>query len=1146
MGNFIKKNWKFKHFPWEIIVALAFNAMVLVIFIVYKVQPLQVDQPSEIVINISDFTLPEVREMPVPDSGSAGENAGTTESLKVRQEKLAASAMKDFSTQVPEDAAAIGKTAAERLEELRRIEQGIRTFDGVSRLRSGLPAGALPAGLETSTSFRERSDARKRSRALRRYGGGEATESAVEKALNHLASIQNKDGSWGGKESVQSGDVAALSSLALLAFFSHGENFQSEKYGSNIRRGCDFLVELNNMPNIEYAGSGFGHAILTYALAEGYAVTGSLSLRHALEERLKFILSRQNSFGSFALNYDNTPMAPPTVEQLENPLFREIIVGEPACDLSLLGWHIQAMAAAANAGIRPEGLDRGLALATEALVKIHQADKGGFSQGINMKRFPADDNLNPVGLLGMQLLNAGNSAPARRAEKLLRNTVRPRWKRGGGFPLYRWYYQTQALFQAEKGRGKRWEEWNGNLKRELLAAQESDGRWLLPNGDAGFRVRDKNDLAIYGTALCALMLQVYYRYLPGYSIAEGSDISSRADEYDLGGAGLITRLPGGADPLAGVILGLGENELAPILIGRFDGIPADNKAPFAGDEFGKYASMRSTVPVRKPEDWPQTLQPNQRLALFLDELIPRSFKGHLRLTLAVTGSDKEAFEYRQAMEAVINGKRLYNSVLLRNRQFVEIIVPANVLQPFGNILQLRNNGRAVLAFDAARIASIDKVGGRLYLLAGNRAELQPSLRPLFGTETPENAVTCRLGNFGESRQPAPEIKEYDPERCYIGEYSASGNESMGDEYQLHYLRQTGREIVDWIAGGGSGVKLHNISTGGKLYDTVFGTEYAALSALRQTAKLFDGTPHRLAAQYYPKFSEKPQLFGNAAAAYNASGVATVVVTKRFPFPEEGEVVAIIPWNGSTEMTVEKGFLPEKSPFGGLAAKVQREVKRIRIENNVFYYSCHFPELTVIRLVKEGAKEPAGPPVADRDVFPQNKFDYNAVGHTVREEGLKKYPIRTAAGHAAAYGPNASFSRIPATGQDGFRKFAPPEKESIVVTHRVNADVPGRFDSVYLSLGQAAENACRLSFRVFARVSGLKKNDHYPWTRIRFILDGKCFSAGIPVGRWQQVVVPLDGINPSWRYLRIPGPGRVTDGNLQSISYEINDISVWAP
>ena len=128
-----------------------------------------------------------------------------------------------------------------------------------------------------------------------------------------------------------------------------------------------------------------------------------------------------------------------------------------------------------------------------------------------------------------------------------------------------------------------------------------------------------------------------------------------------------------------------------------------------------------------------------------------------------------------------------------------------------------------------------------------------------------------------------------------------------------------------------------------------------MSALRQVAKLFDGTPYKLAAQYYPKYGDKPQLFGNAAAAYNAPGVATVVVTKRFPFPEEGEVVAIIPWNGATEMIIEKGFLPEDSPFTWLAAKIQSEKRSINIENNIFRYSCAFPELTVIRLIKKGAK-----------------------------------------------------------------------------------------------------------------------------------------------------------------------------------------------
>ena len=155
------------------------------------------------------------------------------------------------------------------------------------------------------------------------------------------------------------------------------------------------------------------------------------------------------------MNYDNSPQAPPTEEQLEEPLFREIVVGEPNCDLSLLGWHIQAVTAARNAGMQLENLDKTLALALEALVKIHQADRGGFSQGINMKRFPPSDEMNPVGLLGMYFLNAGDSAPAHRARRILEEISPPQWERSASFPLYRWYYQTQALFQAEKGRGKR-------------------------------------------------------------------------------------------------------------------------------------------------------------------------------------------------------------------------------------------------------------------------------------------------------------------------------------------------------------------------------------------------------------------------------------------------------------------------------------------------------------------------------------------------------------------------------------------------------------------------------------------------------------------------------------------------------------------
>ncbi len=541
-NQFIHSN--IKAIRWEFVLALILNLVLLGVLAVLKCTPSHVPVPVEISVDITDFTPPAVKEMEIPVEIASG-TAGALPAAD--PEALAASAMQDFTPQPEGGLTGAGQTATERLAELDRIEKGIRTFEGINQVKTGLRSGAMPAGLEVGASFKGRGDGKVREQRLRRHGGGEATESAVEKALRFLGSAQNKNGSWGSEESFRTGDFAALSSLALLAFFSHGENFQSEKYGDTIRRGCDFLVESANLPDIEYAGGGFGHAILTYALAEGYAVSGSMSLRNALEQRLKFIVSRQNGFGSFALNYDNTPMTPPTREQQEDPLFREIVPGEPACDLSLLGWHIQALTAARNAGVTVEGMDKALTLAAEALVKIHQAEKGGFSQGINLKRFGANDNLNPVGLLGLQLLNSGNSSPARRAEKILHEVPPPKWKQGGQFPLYRWYYQTQALFQAEKGRGDRWEKWNENLKKELFAAQNREGGWSPPGGDPGFRVKNASDLAIYSSSLCALMLQVYYRYLPGYSIAESAAFASRADDFDIGGAGLITRLP--AEPI---------------------------------------------------------------------------------------------------------------------------------------------------------------------------------------------------------------------------------------------------------------------------------------------------------------------------------------------------------------------------------------------------------------------------------------------------------------------------------------------------------------------------------------------------------------------------------------------------------------------
>lgn len=1147
--------FELKKIPWEIVIALAINGLLLGLFLVCKVTSHSnaPNPPVEIAVDISDFTPPIPKEMKIPDS-VAETNGQTVKSITEiseakNAETIASEAMRDFTPVSSPASDAPPKSSVEYKQELERIEQGIRTFDGINQVKTGLAEGVLPAGHQTGASFQGRGNVQGRSKLLKRHGGSEKTESAVEKALAYLASVQNPNGSWGSPDSFKTGDAAALSSLALLAFFSHGENFQSRKYGENIRKGCDFLIELSNTPNIEYVGKGFGHAILTYALAEGFAVTGSLSLRNALERRLKYIIAHQNSFGSFAMNYDNSPQAPPTAEQLENPLFKEIVVGEPNCDLSLLGWHIQAMTAAKNAGMQLKNLDKALALALEALVKIHQADKGGFSQGINMKRFPANENMNPVGLLGMYFLNAGNSSPARRAERILEKTSPPQWKRSAFFPLYRWYYQTQALFQTEKGRGKRWKEWNENLKKELLKGQTSDGSWSMPGGDNSFRVKNKTDLSIYSSSLCALMLQVYYRYLPSYSIAESAAFGKNADDLDLGGTGLISRLPGGADPMASVILGVGTDDMPPLKFGVFNGIPQRVDSPLAEGEFQKIASMRSTIAVRKPEEWPQTLQANQRIALFFDELLPRNFKGHMRLLIGCVGADKAAMDYLLSLEIVLNGKRLYNSFLLRNKQLIEVVIPNDIMQTYGNILQIRNNGKATLAFDAAELTSVNKVGGKLFLFAGEQSKLPTDLRRLFCKTLPEDFELCNLSSQTENRQLLPEISAYDSARTYIGEYPASGSEYMGNEFQKHYLRQTGREIIDWIAGGGSGGKINAIMTGGKFYDSIFHEEYPAVSALRQTAKLFEGTPRKLSSQVYPKYGEKPGLFLSCAASYNAPGIATIVIARRFPIPEESEVAALVPWSGETEMIIERGFLPEKSPFAGFAAKIETEKKTISIQNNVFRFSAVFPELTVIRLIRKGARELPKTNMPQRYVTPQEiKFDHYIIKRQLPRdaEKMNKHSIRQAGGYTAIFGQNVSCSKIPATiPEDKFDRFIPVEKESLCVTFKVHATNPKRFDSAYLPFGNVIGTPVFLTFDIYVRASGLRKRDRIPWSSLRFALGGKLYSTTVDIERWQKIVLPLNGVNPAWQSLRILEPTGFFDKKLQAVSFEINDVAIYS-
>ncbi len=77
--------------------------------------------------------------------------------------------------------------------------------------------------------------------------------------------------------------------------------------------------------------------------------------------------------------------------------------------------------------------------------------------------------------------------------------------------VYHDYYATLALHHF---RHREWESWNNQLRDHLVRTQATEGHeagsWHFSDqwGDVGGRV--------YTTAMCALTLEVYYRFLPLY------------------------------------------------------------------------------------------------------------------------------------------------------------------------------------------------------------------------------------------------------------------------------------------------------------------------------------------------------------------------------------------------------------------------------------------------------------------------------------------------------------------------------------------------------------------------------------------------------------------------------------------------------
>lgn len=323
-------------------------------------------------------------------------------------------------------------------------------------------------------------------------------ESSVNRALEWLKNNQQNDGSWGGA------DPDAMTGLAILTFLANGETPSSERYGSSVERGIKFLLDQQakhgggKFSGWVIGGDGgmhqaYAHGIATYAVAESYGLTRIPALKKAMEDAVAVIMQGQQPGGSWDYGFRKTARR----------------------DASVAGWQLQALKAALIAGASNPGLKESLDRGVEELKKHQHEETGMFSYSDPDR---GRLSITGVAVLCLQLAGQGKDSSVRRGLQALKQ-AEVNWSKPMEWPMYAWYYITQAKFQAGGGD---WDAWNPKFALEIMKNQRDDGSWISAgeNLEGESHGKETNYGPVYSTTLAALTLQVYYRFLPTYKPVE--------------------------------------------------------------------------------------------------------------------------------------------------------------------------------------------------------------------------------------------------------------------------------------------------------------------------------------------------------------------------------------------------------------------------------------------------------------------------------------------------------------------------------------------------------------------------------------------------------------------------------------------------
>jgi hypothetical protein len=320
---------------------------------------------------------------------------------------------------------------------------------------------------------------------LRETGGTEQCELAVVKALQWMKTTQRPDGSWGPQFPV------AMTGLALLAYLGHCETPQSPEFGETVSKALTYLINTGMKNEGRLTSTGvfsahqtvYEHGICTYALSEAYTLCKGFNitipdLDVVTKQAAEYIIKGQGATGGWGYGY-----AP------------------NGNDNSVGFWQIQALKAGKHTGLlKDSDLTKVSRRALDFIGSV-QGPNGAVGYRNNPAQSPG---LTGGAMLAFQMWDKGNAKEVRKGMKYIMENTKFEW----GAPssnLYYSYYNAQATMNEG---GNDWKKYNEMFREPLLKAQASNGSWsqTMQHGPINPHM---------ATCLATLMLEVYYRFLPG-------------------------------------------------------------------------------------------------------------------------------------------------------------------------------------------------------------------------------------------------------------------------------------------------------------------------------------------------------------------------------------------------------------------------------------------------------------------------------------------------------------------------------------------------------------------------------------------------------------------------------------------------------